>query len=683
MPVDPSSPNGSPRRRVGARTAAHAAAFRPQPEGPDAPVWNKLAEQVAGIGYWHLDVASRAISWSDGLFGLYGLEVGDVPDLEAAMAAIHPDDSGKADALLARAMEFGEDYADQVRLRRADGAWSVLANRTICQLNGAGEVATVFGVVMDITDMAGALRASEARFRVLAESANDLIVQSDLQGAITYVSPSCEAVTGFSPDEIVGRNIAALIHPEDLVRVTSTVLQSLRHAQKPSPCVEYRVLHKDGRELWLEARPAPLIDAASGEAIGITDVVRDVTLRRRLAAELVAKCDEAQSATRAKAEFLANMSHEIRTPLTAILGFSGLLSRRSDLPESAMTCVRTIVAGGEQLLGVVNQVLDFSRLDAGQLELDRQPVRLADFVSDTVDVLRGEAAAKGLALEVSVEAGSPAWVLLDAGRARQVLVNLIANAIKFTPAGGVKVRVSRLGEKQLKIAVTDTGLGIVPALQDRLFKRFSQVDGSVNRGHGGAGLGLAICKGLVELMGGSIGVRSAQGCGSTFWFTLEAPPASQPVDQKAIHDSAPPAAARILVVDDVAVNRILVRAMLEPLGYTLEDAASGREAVAAAARQSFELILMDVQMAGMDGLEATRQIRSAASVNEDTPIVALSANVLPPQVAACRAAGMNDHLAKPIIPAALVTTVARWIHLRSAPDRPRPARKAPEISAAV
>jgi CheY-like chemotaxis protein len=216
--------------------------------------------------------------------------------------------------------------------------------------------------------------------------------------------------------------------------------------------------------------------------------------------------------------------------------------------------------------------------------------------------------------------------------------------------------------------VTDTGRGISPALQDRLFKRFSQVDGSINRGHGGAGLGLAICKGLVELMGGSIGVRSAPGRGSTFWFTLEAPPAEQPRRDGEPNTFGPPLAAHILVVDDVAVNRLLVRAMLEPLGYTLEEADSGQEAIAAAARQPFDLILMDLQMAGVDGLQATRQIRSTPGFNYDTPIVALSANVLAGQIAECRTAGMNDHLAKPIIPAALVSTIARWTQIRSGPD---------------
>jgi CheY-like chemotaxis protein len=259
-----------------------------------------------------------------------------------------------------------------------------------------------------------------------------------------------------------------------------------------------------------------------------------------------------------------------------------------------------------------------------------------------------------------IASDSPACVLLDAGRLRQVLLNLIGNAIKFTAAGSITVTLAPNGDGVLRLAVTDTGPGVTPDLQSRLFERFSQVDGSISRDHGGTGLGLAISKGLVELMGGSIGVESVPGAGSTFWFTVAAPLAARPTPEQDVHSSAPLAPAHILVVDDVAVNRLIVRAMLEPLGYTFEEAASGHEAVQAAMQRRFDLILMDLQMPGMGGLEAARTIRSTSDINRDAPIVALSANVMAEQIADCYAAGMNDHLAKPIIPASLVSTIAKW-----------------------
>jgi CheY-like chemotaxis protein len=224
----------------------------------------------------------------------------------------------------------------------------------------------------------------------------------------------------------------------------------------------------------------------------------------------------------------------------------------------------------------------------------------------------------------------------------------------------VVVTLEARGKGRLNFSVVDTGPGIAPELQGRLFERFSQVDGSITRDFGGAGLGLAICKGLVELMGGSIGVESTPGQGSKFWFLLPAPSSKAPKRRPEAPRSVAGRSLDILIVDDLPVNRQLVRAMLEPLGHSFDEAASGSEAVEAAVRRPFDLILMDLQMPGMDGLEAARTIRSTSELNRQAPIIALSANVLAEHVAACRAAGMNDHLAKPIVPAALVEMVGRW-----------------------
>jgi len=642
-------------------------------EGPD---WASFAERVAGLGYWRLDVASGAISWSDGLFGLYGLEIGDLPDLATAMAAIHPDDAERANGLLRQAMETGEGYGDQVRLERADGAWRVLTNRSVCRKAENGEVTTVFGVVMDVTEASlanEALRVSEARYRHLAENGNDLIVQLDLDGRLTYISPSVEAVTGHRAEDLVGRGIAELIDPDDLPAVKAAVRNAIEQPSRKVRCVEYRVRHTDGRTIWLEARPTPLTDPATGAFLGVTDVVRDITERKVLEAELLAKCEEAEAATRAKAEFLANMSHELRTPLTSIIGFSGLLSGLPDLPAAAIAHVRNICTAGEQLLGVVNDVLDFSRLEAGQVELFPQPLDPASFVAETVEILGAQAGAKGVELRTRIAGDMPRCVSIDGGRVRQVLLNLVGNAVKFTAEGSITVTLECDGTQSLKLSVIDTGPGIERDVQGRLFERFSQVDGSISRDHGGAGLGLAICKGLVELMGGAIGVASDAGQGSTFWFTIPAPVLAPP-RCAAIAPAEPHLAAHILIIDDLAVNRQLVRAMLEPLGHTFVEAASGAEGVGCAARQAFDIIFMDLQMPGMDGLEAARTIRSAVAINRDCPIIALSANVLAEQIVDCRSAGMDDHLAKPIIPAALVATVAKWSGGRTSRARDHAAR---------
>jgi CheY-like chemotaxis protein len=357
------------------------------------------------------------------------------------------------------------------------------------------------------------------------------------------------------------------------------------------------------------------------------------------------------------------MSHEIRTPLTAIIGFGGLLERVQGLPPSAEKFVNRITTASQTLLSVVNEVLDFSKIEAGQIVLDPHPFDLAAFVAETLGLVEGQAAGKRLKLFSDIGDEAPAAVNADSSRVRQVLLNLLSNAIKFTHQGIISVSVRHLPDNggQLRFKVTDTGVGIPRDRVSSLFERFSQVDGSTTRQYGGTGLGLAICKGLAELMGGEIGVESEVGAGSSFWFTIDAPAAE--LERAAFTHDEPgfgAAPARILVVDDVATNRELVRTLLTSFGHDLTDAASGLAAVEAAMRTTFDLILMDLQMPGMDGLAATRAIRKTCELNRTTPIVAISANVLPAHREACRAAGMNDHIAKPIDAAELLNKVTLW-----------------------
>ena len=324
-----------------------------------------------------------------------------------------------------------------------------------------------------------------------------------------------------------------------------------------------------------------------------------------------------------------------------------------------------IVTSGQSLLSVVNDILDFSKLDAGRIELDSHAFDPLAFVTETIELVAGTAKQKGLALTCEVEGELPMAVLADSARVRQVLLNLLGNAIKFSEVGQINVKLTYRPEAGgvLGVAVSDRGICIPCDRVDRLFRRFSQVDGSNTRKYGGSGLGLAISKALVELMGGEIGVESREGEGSTFGFTVAAPSVkpsqSEPFGAQLPKDT-PGAAARILLVDDVAMMRELVRLMLLPSGYEITEASNGAEAVGVALSAPFDLILMDLQMPGMDGQAATRAIRAASDLNGKTPIVALSANVLPIHIADCLEAGMNDHIRKPISPDELLTKVARW-----------------------
>ena len=403
----------------------------------------------------------------------------------------------------------------------------------------------------------------------------------------------------------------------------------------------------------------------------VLPVAAALASRHRLEAQLRAALAQAKAASEAKDEFLANMSHEIRTPLTAIIGFSGLLNSGPDLAPQGRIYVERIARSGRALLSIVDDILDFSRLEAGQITLDPRPLDPEKLARDTLDLVADQAEAKGLTLTLTLDCLPRAeQVLADGERVQQVLLNLVSNALKFTSGGGVSVGLERLGET-LKFTVSDTGAGVSPALVPHLFERFWQVDNSSARQHGGSGLGLAICKTLVDLMGGEIGVDSHEGRGSTFWFSIPAPaiePAPEDAGPDETEETLEAEPRHILVVDDVANNRELVRALLGALGHSLVEAEGGAEAIEAAARERFDLILMDMQMPEVDGLAATRAIRAGSPYNATTPILALTANVLPAHVALCLEAGMDDHLSKPIAPIELIGKIIDW----TGPREPQP-----------
>jgi signal transduction histidine kinase/ActR/RegA family two-component response regulator len=403
-----------------------------------------------------------------------------------------------------------------------------------------------------------------------------------------------------------------------------------------------------------------------------------LTLQRDLAENwrrIIEGRKAAEAAATAKAEFLANMSHEIRTPLTGILGFSSLLNGNPDLPPSARTHVQRILTSGAGLLVVVNDILDFSKLEAGRLQLDPHPVEIRSFFNETLALFEAQAFAKGLALTMEVSPTVPPVLQADAPRLRQILVNLISNAVKFTSKGSVHVSVAfDAAVDVLSVSVADTGEGVAAEKLESVFARFTQADGAVSRRHGGTGLGLSICRGLVDLMGGEVRAVSEIGVGSTFSFTIQAP-VGETADQ-AVLDAAPPdqgetAPQTILVVDDLEVNRELIRVLLEAMGHQVVEASGGEEALRLTAATPFDIILMDLQMPGLDGFETARRIRRSNSVNAGAPIIALSANVLAEHVRASDAAGMDGHLAKPIVVQALAEMIARWSRPAAVSERLR------------
>ena len=500
------------------------------------------------------------------------------------------------------------------------------------------------------------LNHSLSQYRILAENITDIISRTGLDGVNEYISPASFAILGYHPEELVGTSRWDLAHPDSLEEIRQVARRMMDDPHQPQ-IVTARVRHKDGHWVWLQSSARVVFE--NGVPVGVIDVSRDVTERVAIEAALQEAKTEAESATRAKAEFLANVSHEIRTPMNGVLSALHLLETESISPEGR-ELMRQADDCGRMLSQLLNDVLDFSKIEAGQFELAPEPMNIGDALKAVTVMLGGQARAKGVDLRCEI-VGDDLWIDADPTRLRQAMFNLVGNAVKFTSAGFVATRLSvktgDAGVRHIRFEVQDTGIGMTPEAQNHLFERFRQGDGDTARRFGGTGLGLAITQGLVRQMAGEVHFTSVAGEGSTFWLELDAP-AAMPLIAEAPEEGLLDGVS-ILLVEDNPTNRLVARTLLARLGAQVEEAEDGLAGLNAARLGAHDLILMDIQMPHMNGVEATRAIRGLPGPAGQTPIIGLTANVMVHQRAEYIAAGMNGVVAKPISPALLLTEIGR------------------------
>ncbi|WP_162240567.1 MULTISPECIES: ATP-binding protein [unclassified Methylobacterium] len=513
-----------------------------------------------------------------------------------------------------------------------------------------------------------ALREASAFTQKIMENSPDVILVAGPDGQVEFASRSAHWLHNMpEADALVGRRLFSLFPRTSVEDLQAAMLQACE-----TPVVETEIFcpSKTGSGQWLSVLVSFMHDGHN-HVERVLCIIRDRTIEhaqaeteRAATAEAQRLTTEANAASEAKSAFLASMSHEIRTPLNAVIGFTGIILARTDLPPDLARQVLTIQTSGNALLTVVNDVLDFSKIESGAIELEPRPFSIRGLADNALAIVASLADDKGLVLTLEIDPRLSPCHVGDEDRLRQVLLNLVNNAVKFTRDGSVTLRVAFLDRtetcERVVVSVTDTGIGIPPEKIDRLFKRFSQVDGSIRREFGGTGLGLAISQRLVGLMGGEITVSSEAWKGSTFSFSLSldlADAASLAAPEPVL--LAPARPRRLLLAEDLPANQEIVRIILEASGHSVDVVEDGASAVQAVAGGDYDAVLMDVQMPVMDGLTATAEIRKLPGEAARIPIIALTANVLSDQVKALRAAGMDDHVGKPFRRADLLQAIER------------------------
>ena len=644
--------------------------------------WFALNEAMDGL--WDWDVVTNEVFFSPQLKRMLGYGPEEMaPELTTWSQNIHPDDAARVLDIMREHLDGRRArYDAEYRLRDRNGSWRWVVDRgRVCERDASGAPTRVVGMVQDVTrerEARHALARSEEEQRTLIAALPDVVMRLDRHGRHLFVSESISTLGPFTPADIVGRTHHDLGLPEHLCHYWE---DSIRRVFDTGHAVDdrFEMPLADGPHQF-SWRVVPDRDPTSGVRT-VLAICRDITessnaeaelarhrhhleelVNERTAALAEAKAS-AEAANRAKTRFLAHMSHELRTPLAGIIGMTSL-ARQQAGDARLVEQLGMVERASHHLLHLINDILDLSKIEAERMVLERMPYRLGG-VFDSLEPLAGHRAAdKGLAFALEIEPGLAAqWLFGDPLRLKQVVLNLVDNAIKFTAAGRVAVRVLQPpagdGAQRLRLEVQDTGIGIDPEDMERLFAPFEQADNSTTRRFGGTGLGLAISRQLVQMMGGVLEVQSHPGLGSMFWFELPLQPAPAGPDEarepspEALRESLRDLVLRrgkvepLLVAEDDPVSREISTMLLRLAGFEVDVACDGQEAVELASRRRYAMVLMDMQMPRLNGLEATRRIRETGA-SRSALIVALTANAFDEDRLRCLEAGMDDYLSKPV-----------------------------------
>ncbi|MBL8216681.1 MAG: PAS domain S-box protein [Bryobacterales bacterium] len=623
-----------------------------------------LFAKAANDALWEWDPETGRV-WRNEAFSVLLGEPADNPDFGWWLERVHPDDRDRAERQFRDSLSGISTFHVKYRLRRFNGEYATVLDRAYVDRDADGRVRRVVGAITDITPLARAeeaLQEQMEQFRRVFDEGPLGIALVDSAGRLVRVNPQLCQMLGFSSEELLAMSLQDLTHPEDL-ELTLTGVRQLFSGERPRFQVERRCCCKNGM-LWVSIT-GTVLRSHDGTPRWMLGMVEDITERRAVDEQLRVARERAEAASAAKSAFLAQVSHEIRTPMNGLLGMLALLSTAGLTPEQQQL-LDTAQKAGDGLLRIINDILDLTRYHHGKLVIQPSPCSLSQMLAELQALYRPQTEQKNVTFVTMLDPDIPPWVLADSGRLRQVLMNLLSNAFRFTDQGSVKLRVRCLDMAPLAVefSISDTGSGIPEQALSSVFEAFSELSAETSRSIGGTGLGLAIVKQLVTLMGGVVQVQSTLGAGTRFWFTLPLEAAQPPPptgDRKPAGLGKPLQGRRVLLVEDNLINQKVGYALLTGLGVDVEVAASGLDAVIRCQHSRYDLVLMDCTMPIMDGFEAARRIRALAGPGARVPIVALTALAFDEDRQRCLDAGMNDFLAKPVDRASLLSVIQQWL----------------------